>query len=752
MLAVWAVACSLAAQDQGAAVRDGFVQRYCVDCHGGDTVKGKLDLTRPAPDPAAELWRWSRLQQRVQAGEMPPLDHDALPDAAARAEFAAAVQARLAVEVPKLPVDPGRSTVRRLNRTQWENCVRDLFGVEVSTAGFPADDLGYGFDTVGDALTFSTLHLEKYLAAADAVAAAVIDGEDPARPTRRRCDGSEFEVIEGGLVLQNDGRTSFCTNGRVARTETLPRAGSYRLRLEAGADPCGSAAALMVVRVGDVEVASFEVHRRPPREFECTLDLPAGPVRVEVAFVNDHTDSKHADPGRRDRNLHLERFSLDGPLDRRVVPKAQQWVHDAIAGAPPPRQLSALAAAVLPRVWRRPLLSGELARVVAAAEQQLGREVDEVAARRFVLSAALVSPHFLFRVEPVVTDAAAGVAVPLPGPVLASRLSFFVWASAPDPALIAAAAAGRLSTAAGLTAELDRLLADARASALATDFAGQWLELKALQDRMPDPARFPGFDDGLRASMRRQTELLFLTVLRERLPVRTLLEADFTHVDVNLAAFLGWPAPSGPGFERVALPPERRDRGGLLGHPSVHTITSNPTRTSPVKRGRWILDNLLGQAPPPPPPGNDSLANEAGVDSAKSFREQLAQHRERSACAVCHVRMDALGFALEHYDAIGRHRERDAGGAIDSRGALPDGTVLQGLPQLAALVAADPAFVRTVAHKLFVYGNGRDLRPIDRLRLDRAVAAAAAAGPVTLPDLIRVVVLDDAFRLVIAGR
>jgi hypothetical protein len=344
--------------------------------------------------------------------------------------------------------------------------------------------------------------------------------------------------------------------------------------------------------------------------------------------------------------------------------------------------------------------------------------------------------------------AAAGAVVPVAPAQLASRLSFLLWASTPDPQLMAAAADGRLVAPDGLRAEVDRLLADPRAESLATEFAAQWLELKSLADRTPDPVRFPGFDDRLRASMRRQTELLFWTVLREGRDVRTLLAADFTHVDITLAGFLGWPAPSGPGFERVQLPPDRRERGGLLGHPSVHAITSNPTRTSPVKRGKWILDNLLGQAPPPPPPGNDSLANEAAIDSSASFRTQLAQHRERSACAVCHVRMDAIGFALEHYDAIGRRRERDAGGPIDCRAVLPDGTPLAGVADLVRVIAADPAFVRTVVHKLFVYANGRDLRPIDRLRLQLAVQQAMAAELVTMRDLIMLVVLDDAFTKV----
>jgi hypothetical protein len=337
--------------------------------------------------------------------------------------------------------------------------------------------------------------------------------------------------------------------------------------------------------------------------------------------------------------------------------------------------------------------------------------------------------------------------VPLSGPALATRLAFFLWGSTPDPRLLDLAQRGRLTDGATWHAEIDRLLAHPRADDLASNFAAQWLELRNLAERTPDPARFPGFDDELRAALRRETESLFLAVLRERRDVRDLIDCDFTFVDARLAAFYGLPAPADPlAFERVTLPPEQRERGGVLGHGSVHAITSNPTRTSPVKRGKWILENLLGQPPPPPPPGNDSLANEAAVASTSSFREQMVAHRAQTACAGCHLRMDALGFALERYDAIGRFRTEDSGGVIDCSGALPDGTTLDGLAALKRAIAGDPAFVDTLAGKLFVHAVGRELRPADRLRLDQGTARLLIAGHVTLRDLIVLVADDVAFQ------
>jgi mono/diheme cytochrome c family protein len=720
-----------------------FVTANCRECHGGDAVKGGLDLGQPAGDAAAELWRWRRLRDRVAAGEMPPAAAEQ-PDPAAKAAFVAGVAALLTASVPTLPVDPGRSTIRRLSRTQWANCVRDLFGVAVATSAFPADDLGYGFDTIGDALTFSTLHLENYLAAATAVAAEVFPDDDGKRPVVRRYEAEAMPVLAGEIVTQEADVASCFTTAQLALDLQLPRADSYRLRAIAFADPAGSEAAKLVVRAGGQVVASFAVTERKAAAFVATLKLPAGSQRLVVEFPNDFNDAKAKDPKRRDRNLHIDAIEIEGPLTPPVVPPPQAWLHAATppGGAPPPR-LQALAAVALPRIWRRPCSTEEAAAIARSAADLVGAGQTFVAAQRFVLTAALVSPNFLFRAEPARSAAAVGAR--LSPTATAARLSFFLWASTPDDVLRERAAAGRLADTPGLLAEVDRMLADPRADALATDFAAQWLELKSLADRTPDPAKFAGFDDALRTSLRRESELLFATVLRESLPLSTLLLADFTHVDATLARFYGLPAPPSADFVRTPLPDALRERGGLLGHGSVLAVTSNPTRTSPVKRGKWVLENLLGQPPPPPPPGNDSLANEAAIDSSRSFREQLAQHRQRAACAACHNRMDALGFALEHYDAIGRHRQRDQGGDIDASGELPDGTHLAGLADLKRVVAADPAFAETVARKLFVYAVGRDLRPIDRLRLDFAVGELQAAGPVTLRGLIRAVVLHDAF-------
>lgn len=753
--ALLGIATALAAQDgAGPAPEFGsqadFVARYCFDCHGGDVTKGKFDLGRRSGGPVERLFRLSRMRERVRAGEMPPADAD-VPAAAERAAFAAMVDETLWRDVPQLPPAPGRVTVRRLNSTQWSRTVADLFGVDVPTDGFPADDLGYGFDTVGDAMSFSMLHLEKYLAAAGAVAELVFTGEDPDDPAVRRFE-AEAMVLADGPGAGLDGEfANLYTRALLEQRVRLPRDGVYRLRILAGASQAGDEPAKMLVRWDDRDLDVFEVPQREFLEYELTSPLTGGSHRLGLAFVNDFYDPKNPDKSRRDRNLWIDWAELTGPLDPRVVPEGQQWVHDAV----PPRgtdvaKLRRFARTALPRIWRRPITAREAKRHAGVGELALARGEDLTQALRLVLQAALTSPNFLFRGETGGTRGTAGSAAPLPAIALASRLSYFLWASTPDERLYQLGRTGKLSDRRVLLAEARRMLGDARADSLATVFAAQWLELKNLADFTPDPERFPGFDDELRRSLRRETELLFLAVQREGRDVRDLLDSDFTHVDARLAELYDIPLPAGAAGEthaRVELPPGQRRRGGVLGHGSILAVTSNPTRTSPVKRGKWILENLLGAPPPPPPPGNDSLPNEEAVDSSRSFREQLAQHRADSKCAVCHVRMDALGLALERFDAIGRYREADKGGVIDCSGELPDGRVVDGLAGLKQVLRADPAFVRTFARKLFVYGVGREPRPVDRLKLDHAVEAALRTAEVTVADVALAIVDSDEFRL-----
>tara|TARA_R110002072_G_scaffold25443_6_gene85203 strand:+ start:158720 stop:161008 length:2289 start_codon:yes stop_codon:yes gene_type:complete len=723
-----------------------FVEIYCFDCHEGDTAKGKLDLTVAPADRVGQLARWSRMRERVHTFEMPPVEDSDVPvevTVAERQEFAAWVDEMLAREVPKLAVDPGQVTVRRLSRGQWRNTVRDLLGVTVDTSGFPADDLGYGFDSIGDALTFSTLHLEKYLAASSEVARAVFHGEDPANPERRMFEAVAMRLVNNRGASMTGGVANLYTNATIEQAVEVPRDGIYQLRISAAGRQAGDEAAKMLLELDGKRREVFAVANTSSKDFVVEAQLKGGRHKVALSFTNDYYDPKNADPKRRDRNLRIDALEVIGPIDARPVPPEQRWLRASLKGRTDAAQLRSMIKTMLPKLWRRPATAKERDRLQRAGSQRLQAGESKVSVQRFVLAAALTSPHFLFRLE----DSAKSVAAePLSGPEYVARLSYFLWASAPDDDLRAFGRSRSFGNALVVTEKVQRMLEDARSERLASDFAAQWFSLRALADTTPDPDRFAGFDDELRHAFRRESELLFLAILREERDVRELLDCNFTHVNERLATFYGLPHDGEPEqFVRTELIGDALVRGGLLGHASMHAITSNPTRTSPVKRGKWLLDTLLGQAPPPPAPGSDAFENEAAIDDSATLRQQMAKHREAPKCAVCHVRMDVLGLAMERFDAIGRFRKQDGAGVIDASGELPDGRKLDGLVSLKKVLAQDPAFVRTLTHKLFVYAIGRDLRPVDRLRIDLEVRRLLTQGKVTLRDLILVVVRDPAF-------
>lgn len=715
-----------------------FVERHCARCHGGDEPEAGLDLVRlaaqpPRPDDAAD---WLELRDALRDGTMPPRD-EAQPTADERARALAALEPRLAVLAAALQGDPGRVTMRRLSRVEYANTVRDLCGVHVDLAGFPADDLAYGFDNNGDALTLSPLHLEKYAALAEAIAAQALPDPDPSPPPTLRIDAEQMDCTIEGAVRSD--QVALYTRGTAWRTLALPRAGRYRVGVVAWATQSGDEAARLELQVDDATQAKFEVLApdSAPGVFAAELALPAS-LRLGAAFVNDHWEPKHPDPERRDRNVYVLRFEVTGPLDAREPSPAERWL------APfEPQRGTAYARArgvvreMLRRTWRRAPRQREvdrLAKLVADAEKS-GETFR--GGLRLALASALVSPSFLFRVEPRGKPASTQLA--LDGDAIAVRLAYYLWSSMPDEVLFARAREGALGNPSTLLAECERMLADPRAEALATNFAAQWLELRKLDALAPDPERFPGFTPELARAFRRETELLVLDVLQARRPVRELLLAEHSFLDATLAAHYGLDLAAAPteGFARVELAGRRL--GGLLGHGSILALTSHPTRSSPVRRGRFVLDQLLDEPPPPPAPGADSFPPDAALDTPADLRAQLARHREDPRCAVCHDRIDPLGLALEGFDPLGRRRE----GAIDESGTLPDGRAIAGAGGLRELLAEGRAFPRAVLHKLFVFALGRELRPADAMALDAALVRLPAQP--TLHDLVLVIPTLDAF-------
>lgn len=735
------------AQDPRSApdVLAAFVKEHCARCHGEKETEADLDLlrlVRAAPDAADAAERaadWLDVRDVLADGVMPP-EEEPQPEQEARARALEQVKHLLAALKTGLGDDPGRVTMRRLSRVELENSIRDLCGVAIDRNELPADDLAYGFDNVGDALTLSPLHLEKFAAIAERVAAAALPEPDAATPPALRFSGEQLtSSLDGGARGESVG---LYTNGVASCRAVLPRAGRYRVAVTAWATQAGDELARLVLRADDRAVERFEVAatRQEPGVFTVEVDLPAT-VTLGAAFVNDHWDPQHQDASQRDRNLHVQGIEVVGPLDPREATVAEHWLapFEPARGTPFARARPVVRE-ILRRAWRRPARAKEVDRLARLAANATDAGDTFRGGLRAAFAAALLSPSFLFRVEPQARPASAPV--DLDGWALATRLSYYLWSSLPDDALLARAKGDTLRDPAVLLAESRRMLLDPRADALATNFAAQWLELRKLDNLAPDPDRFPGWTKELGHAMRRETELLVRDALRNRRPVRDLLLAEHAFVDATLARHYGFDdvaSDSANGdFVRVEL--RGRRLGGLLGQGSILAITSHPTRTSPVRRGRWILDAMLADPPPPPAPGADSFPPEARLDTPADMRAQLARHREDAACAVCHDRIDPLGLALEGYDPLGRRRA----GAIDVAGRLPDGRSVDGPEMLCHVLAQGRAFPRAVLHKLFVFALGREPRPADAIALDEALDALPDAP--TFEDLVLAVPRLSAFR------
>ena len=581
-----------------------FLQKHCVACHSGDEPEAGIGFDRysASANVQTEYDLWEKAVRLISDRQMPPPE-ESQPTADELVAIATAIQTELATFDCTAERHPGRVTLRRLNKAEYNNTIRDLIGLDLRLADdFPSDDVGNGFDNIGDVLSVPPILLEKYLTAAQTVAE------------------------------------------------------------QAFADPQARARVLVYPAATDDE--RIDVARRNVREF------------AERAF-------------------------------------------------------------------RRPITEDEQERLFAimkfAYEQD--SSIDEIF--KTVIAAVLSNPHFLFRVErDADTDDEDGIRE-LNGFELASRLSYFLWSSMPDKALFDLARSGELTRPEVLMAQARRMLADPKSKALVDNFAGQWLQLRDVSRLMPDPELFPDFDGELRTAMRRETELFFESMIRENRSVLEFLNADFTFVNERLARHYGIPGVSGPEFQQVALSAGRR---GILTHAGILMLTSNPTRTSPVKRGKWILDNILAEPPPPPPANVPEL--EEGGETLGSLREQMEQHRSSPACAVCHLKMDAIGFGLENFDAIGAWRDRDGRFDIDASGELPGGQQFAGAEELMEILVAEKKteFCRCLAGKMLTYALGRGLSSYDRCTINDAVHNLAE-NEYRFEALITAIVTSESFTM-----
>jgi hypothetical protein len=739
-----------------------FVTKYCLACHSADEPEGKLDLSRFSDTSAMLSARgvWAKVVRNVRNGEMPPRDADQ-PTQADRDAFVSAVQKVFRQADANRPVDPGRVVVRRLNRTEYNNTVRDLCLIEFEPAeNFPADEASHGFDNQSESLSLSPLLLERYLDAADAVVTRALSSVDLKTPTVRT--GFAQFIVDGSRMPY---RVSLFTSEPLTARFRLAADGDYVARLEG--KPIGkgkqSIEAELLVDDRPVERLVFVIPEKgDTTKFAIPLKLVKGLRRVSVRLLDPAPEleaRKGAHPprvdGKNDENssgLDLYRIDIVGPTDE--VRESRRNILACNSTAQPPQQAREILERFARRAFRRPVEAEEVTRYVDLFERSLAAGKDFDAAIAISLQAILVSPGFLFRAE--LDDRPQAKA---PHPIsefhLASRLSYFLWSSMPDEKLFDLAARGELSK--NLDAQVRRMLADDKSQALVDNFTPQWLGITGIhtvtrggQDR---------FDQRMRDAMTRETLLFFEAVLRENRPVTDFLDGRYTFVNDRLAGHYQLGQHSGAknpdlvipahAFIRVPLPVDGL-RAGIFTHASVLTMTSPPDRTSPVKRGGWILENLLASPPPPPPPNVPALEKVVAENpQAKvSLRQRLEQHRGSARCAGCHSKIDPLGFALEKFDNIGRQRTKDeTGQLVDDLGELPGGRKVAGVAGLReVLLERKDEFARCLTEKLLTYALGRSSEEHDIPTVE-AIVDAVRKDDYRMQNLIFELVKSEPFRM-----
>ncbi|GAA5481156.1 DUF1592 domain-containing protein [Haloferula sargassicola] len=703
-------------------------ENYCYDCHGDGVKKGELDLDRFPNVAAMQANRdvWKRIRQNLTQHLMPPPD-EYQPSSDERQALVDWIDAAVFPVDPEHP-DPGRVTLRRLNRTEYQNTLRDLLGVPVKVMELlPPDDSGYGFDNIGDVLTLSPAHLDKYLDAARiGLQAATHPGEMPF-PSREM----QGRKLEGDGRADESGRFLF-TNGRVRARFAETGSGPHRLVIRAGGTtgPKGPP----VIRVLRGETTLRELTAAAPMEQpgELVLDLRiegGEGLDLQLEFINDSYDET-APPGARDTNLLIESVSLVGPLDgpRQAKPESHRRIFVQRAGEEGDEAwITRVYRGFARRAFRRPLETGEAERYweLYRLGRDQGQDVEQAAI--LGLEAMLVSPSFLFREEPQPEPDQAGSIHAIDEHALATRLSYFFWSTMPDEHLSQLADEGKLRG--QLEAEVDRLIDSPRSRELIRNFGGQWLQLRDLNLARPSNRFYRGFDLALRGDMRRETELLLEHLIRDNRPVTELLDADYTFVNERLARHYGIGGVEGRKFRRVSL--EGTHRRGLLGQGSFHLLTSLPIRTSPVMRGKYVLENLLDTAPPPPPPNVPQLESpQGGKNHHLSLREQMVKHRQDPACSACHALMDPIGFGLENFDADGSWRDQENGKPLDVSGELADGRTFNGADELRQILVSEHRedLMRSVASKLLTYALGRGTDWYDKPALDHILQQTEQAG------------------------
>lgn len=715
-----------AAPPKPAATFEGQVRpllaRHCFGCHSAGNKQGQLDLTAFKTEASLRANRevWRDVFHQLRAHTMPP-EKAAQPSEAERKLLVEWLDGKLAQWDAQAPPDPGPLPIHRLNRAEYNHTVRDLIGLDLRPADdFPVDDTAHGFDNVADVLTLSPILLEKYLAAAERILdrALVPDGKLPW--LEQKLQGEDLAGVDAAgevadLPLERE----------IGTTLEAPAPGEYQVRVRAWQTGSPDEPATLVLKVDGVDshVWSLPQEKQP---VELTASIPLGPGKRRVSVR--HTWHTALSNGQRppEVRMSVDWLEISGP--------ARTAAHRRLLPVEPGPAVTERAAAeqalrrFATRAFRRPAEAAELSRLLALYDRGRKAGKPHLEAVRLPLLSVLVSPQFLFRIERGAAERDAHGSARLDDWELASRLSYFLWSSMPDEELFRLAAERRLRDPQVLRAQVTRMLADPKSRALAENFGGQWLGTRKLETSAPDPQMFPAFRAGLRRAVAEEPLLFFQAVQREDRSVLEFLNADWTYANEDLARLYGLRGVTGGRMRRVSL--AGTPRGGVMTMAAVLTVTSHPTRTSAVKRGKWVLEELLGAPPPPPPPSVPELEVPAkGQAPAATLRERLERHRSDPRCSGCHVRMDVLGLGLENFDAIGRWREKEGPHRIDPAGTLPGGETFTGPAELKKVLSRQPEeFTRTLSEKMFVYALGRGIQPSDRREIQRIATETARAG------------------------
>ena len=699
-----------------------YLSKHCFSCHGPEKKKAgiALHIYKDEADVLKDRKRWQSVLHMLTAGEMPPPERTR-PKLEDTEAFIAGINGIFARHDKNARRDPGRVTMRRLNRTEYNNTIRDLVGVDFQPADdFPTDDVGYGFDNIGDVLTVSPVLMERYLAAAEAIMGrAIITGTPP--PIGNRPVIARFlEPAQG-----KDIRVRELTKDRLHAQIKVSADGDYTFRVRMSGRSADKELPKIALLADDKQLSVVDVKlgEKKGEFYEAKLPLKEGTTRFSAKLLNPGGEPARA--------VVIERFELVGPADPYPATHRKLLASKADTKEAKTREILTRFAT---RAYRRPPAKDEMDRLIAFAADAETQGESWVGSISLAMRAVLCSPKFLFRVE--LDDRPDH---PQPHAIddyqLASRLSYFLWSTMPDDELFAQAAAKQLH--ANLEPQVRRMLKDPKAAALVQNFAVQWLHLGTLKsNHMPSAELFPEFTDKLRAAMLKETELYFQEIVQGNRSILELIDSDYTFVNERLARHYGIPYPgkSGGGFggrfgggndkfEKVTF--KNGERGGLLTQASILTVNSNPTRTNPVKRGKWVLEQLLGTAPPPPPPDVPELP-ESKEKLQGTLRQRLEQHRRDPACANCHAKMDPLGLAFENYDAIGRFRTKEGELPIDPSGSLPNGQKFKGPQELKKiLLEKKDLFSRCLTEKMLTYALGRGLDYYDKPAVDQTLAALA---------------------------